>query len=281
MTRLLVVTADDLGLTAGVNAAVRRGHVDGVVTATSLLAVGRAFEDAAAVVRGLPGLELGAHLALVGEDPPLLPPGRIPSLVDADGRFPLSYRTVVARGLAGRLDLGEVRQELGAQLEAVRGVGVPVTHVDTHQHTHLWPGVARVVTSLARDAGIRAVRLPRSRARGPVGVGVGALSRRLDRRIRRGGLVATADYAGLDEAGHLDAGRFARTLAVAARRDAASLEVNSHPGTAGDPDLGRFDWGGYQWADELAMLVSPATRELVERHGYRLGGFTDLPGGAA
>lgn len=276
MSRLLVVTADDLGLTEGVNAAVRRGHLEGIVTATSVLAVGTAFDDAARLARELPGLGIGAHLALVGEDPPLLPPGQIPSLVDADGRFPLGYRTVVARGATGRLDPDDVRRELGAQLERVRGIGVPVTHVDTHQHTHLWPGVARVVTELARDAGITAVRRPRSHARGLVPAGVRALSHLLGRRLDRRGLRSTADYAGLDEAGHLDAGRFARTLADAARRGAPSLEINTHPGTPGDPGLGRFAWDDYQWGDELAMLVDPRTRALVEQHGYVLAGFRDL-----
>lgn len=280
MNRLLVVTADDLGLTAGVNAAVRRAHVEGIVTATSVLAVGTAFDDAARLARELPGLELGAHLALVGEDPPLLPPGRIPSLVDADGRFPLGYRTVVARGVTRRLDLDDVRRELGAQLERIRGIGVPVTHVDTHQHTHLWPGVARVVAELARDAGIPVVRRPRSHARGLVPAGVGTLSRLLGARLGRCGLRSTADYAGLDEAGHLDSGRFARTLADAARRGAPSLEINTHPGTPGDPGLGRFDWDDYRWGDELAMLVDPRTRALVAEHGYELAGFRDLDGRA-
>ena len=160
MTRLLVVTADDLGLTAGVNDAVRQAHVHGVVTATSLLAVGSAFDDAARVLRDHPALEVGAHLALVGEDPPLLSAREVPTLVDRTGRFPLSYRTVVARGVAGRVDPDDVRRELGAQLERVRGIGLPVTHVDTHQHTHLWPTVARVVTELALAAGVPAVRLP-------------------------------------------------------------------------------------------------------------------------
>lgn len=276
MRRLLVVTADDLGLTPGINAAVRRAHVEGVVTATSVLAVGRAFDGAARLAREQPDLELGAHLALVGEDPPLLPPGRIPSLVDADGRFPLSYRAVVGRGLARRLDPADLRRELGAQLEQVRGIGVPVTHVDTHQHTHLWPGVARVVVDLAREFGIPVVRLPRSRARGVVGAGVGVLALGLGRRLRRAGLRTTADYAGLDEAGHLDAARFAGALAAAARRGAPTLEINSHPGTPGEPGLARFRWDDYQWGDELAMLVDPATRDLVHRHGYALAGFRDL-----
>ncbi|WP_258726414.1 ChbG/HpnK family deacetylase [Cellulomonas sp. NS3] len=273
--RTLVVTADDLGLTAGVNRAVRRAHLDGVVTATSLLAVGRAFDDAADMLRATPTLELGAHLAVVGEDPPLLGAREIPSLVDRRGRFPLSYRTVVARGLAGRIDADDVRRELGAQLERVLGVGVPVTHVDTHQHTHLWPAVGTVVTELALARGIRAVRLPRSRARGVVGLGVNALSVLTARRIRRPGLLTTADYAGLDEAGGLDAERLARALDALAARGAATAELNAHPGEADDPELTRFAWG-YRWGDELAALVDPRTRALVEAAGYELGGFATL-----
>ncbi|MBO9555658.1 ChbG/HpnK family deacetylase [Cellulomonas sp.] len=275
MTRLLIVTADDLGLTVGVNEAVRRAHVDGVVTATSLLAVGRAFDDAAAMLRDLPTLEVGAHLAIVGEDPPLLSAREIPTLVDSGGSFPLSYRTVVARGLAGLIDPDDVRRELGAQLERVRGVGVPVTHLDTHQHTHLWPAVACVVADLAVTAGVPAVRLPRSHRHGPLGLGVSLLSAGTGRTLRRAGRVSPDDYAGLDEAGALDAARFGRTLDAVRRRAAPSVEINAHPSVPGDPDLDRFAWS-YRWADELAMLTDPAVRRRIESAGYRLGGFADL-----
>jgi len=275
VTRSLVVTADDLGLTPGVNAAVAAGYDQGIVTATSLLAVGRAFDDAARVLRDRPGLELGAHLALVGEDPPLLSAREVPTLVDARGAFPLSYRTVVARGLTGRLDPDDVRRELSAQLERVLGLGLPVTHVDTHQHTHLWPSVAAVVIELAGKAGVPTVRLTRSHAHSPVGLGVEVLGRSLRRRVARAGLAGTADYAGLDEAGSMDAARFAATVRAAARRGAASLEINAHPGTAGERELERFAWD-YHWGEELAMLLDPQTRALVADCGYRLDGFSAL-----
>lgn len=275
MTRLLIVTADDLGLTAGVNRAVRRAHLEGIVTSTSLLAVGRAFDGAAAMLRATPTLELGAHLALVGEDPPLLTAREIPSLVDRRGAFPLSYRTVVARGLAGRIDPDDVRRELSAQLDRVLEVGVPVTHVDTHQHTHLWPTVGAVVTELAVARGIPAVRLPHSHARGVVGLGVAALARRLARNLHRADRTSTRDYAGLDEAGALDASRFAAALSALATRGAATAEINAHPSEPDDPDLGRFAWG-YRWGDELAGLLDPQTRARVDAAGYRLGGFPEL-----
>lgn len=274
MTRLLIVTADDLGLTPGVNRAVRRAHLEGIVTATSLLAVGRAFDDAAAMICATPTLELGAHLAIVGEDPPLLTAREIPTLVDRHGAFPLSYRTVVARGLAGRLDPDDLRRELGAQIERVLGIGVPVTHVDTHQHTHLWPAVSAVVAALAVAHRIPAVRATRSHAHGPVGIGVSTLGRRGDRLVRRQGLASTDDYAGLDEAGSM-AAKFASAVGALAARGAATAEINAHPGEAHDPELGRFAWG-YDWSAELARLVDPASRRLVLDAGYRLGGFADL-----
>jgi hopanoid biosynthesis associated protein HpnK len=275
VTRLLVVNADDMGLTPGVCRAVQRAHSDGVVTSTSVLAVGTAFEQAAAVVRDAGDLSLGAHLAIVGEDRPLLSAREVPTLVDRDGKFPLSYRTVVARGAAGRIDADDVAREFRAQLERVRAIGVPVTHLDTHQHTHLWPGVAAVVVQLAREAGIRCVRLPTSRRRGPLGLGVRVLAGRLRRRLDRAGLVTTDTYAGLDEAGRMDDARFAHALHQLTDSGAATAEVNAHPGEAGEGDLARFDWG-YRWGDELAALTAPSTRTLIERQGWRLGSFADL-----
>ena len=263
-----MVTADDLGLTRGVNEAVRQAHLSGIVTATSLLAVGAAFERRGPAWCGeLPDLELGAHLALVGEDPPLLSAREVPSLVDARGAFPLSYRTVVRRGLAGRIDPDDVRRELGAQLERVLGAGVPVTHVDTHQHTHLWPTVG-CGGGRARGSG----RHPRGPAARPATRTaspdwVCAPSRVAPgQQIRRAGRSTTADYAGLDEAGGLDGDRFARTIDGSARRGAATLEINCHPGVADDPDLRRFAWG-YRWAEELEMLVDPASRRAVDLRG--------------
>ncbi|TNU72974.1 ChbG/HpnK family deacetylase [Miniimonas arenae] len=274
--RLLVVTADDLGLTRGVNAAVAHAHDEGVVTATSLLAVGRELDDAVAMLRSRPTLEVGAHLALVGEDPPVLSAREIPTLLDRRGRLPLSYRTVVRRGALGRIDPDDVRRELGAQVDRLLGAGLALTHLDTHQHTHLWPTVGTVVAELAARHRVRAVRLPTSHARSALGWGVRLMAARTRRRVTAAGLVGTHDYAGLDEAGAMDLDRLRAALAAARRRGAASLEVNAHPSLPDDPDLGRFAWG-YAWGAELAALTDLRTRAEVARLGYRLGGFLDLP----
>lgn len=284
MPARLIVSADDFGLTDGVCRAVLRGHLAGLVTATSLLAVGRSFELAARMLADHPGLDAGAHLAIVGEDPPLLTAREIPTLVDRRGAFPLSYRTVVARGAVGRLDPADVRREFAAQLDRITAAGVRVSHLDTHQHTHLWPSVAGVLVELAVDRGVPGVRTPRSARLLPVGAPVNLLAARLRRRIVRAGLVTTTTYAGLDQAGAMDltAFRAAVTELVGSLPvTGGSVEINTHPGEAGDPDLDRFDWGGYRWADELAMLTDPVTRAVTTAIGYTPGSFRDLVGGGA
>lgn len=137
------------------------------------------------------------------------------------------------------------------------------------------PDVPLVHLDLARAAGVPAVRLTTSHAHSAVGLGVRTLAGPLRRRVARAGLAGTADYAGLDEAGSMDTARFAATVRAAARRGAATLEINAHPGTADDAALARFDWG-YHWAQERQMLLDPAVRALVDECGYRLSGFSGL-----
>jgi hypothetical protein len=112
---------------------------------------------------------------------------------------------------------------------------------------------------------------------------VNLLAERLRGRIGRAGLTTTDGYTGLDEAGALDQAQLERSLSefgsvtdmANASTGMNTVEINTHPGEAGDPDLSRFDWG-YRWPDELAMLLAPESTDLVHRSNFRLGSFRDL-----
>lgn len=276
MNKLLIINADDYGLTDAVAQGILRAHRDGAVTSTSVLAVGPAVRRTAAWLADEPELGTGAHLALVGEDPPVLTSREIPTLVTDDGRFPLTWRAFLARAVAGRVDPDDMEREFEAQLEKLTDeCGLQLTHLDTHQHLHLWPSVARVVLALALRWNIGAVRLPTSHAHGPKGAGIRLLSRRLRARIRAAGLAAPEDYGGLDEAGDLTLPRFVRTLEQLAGSAAASIEINCHPGEAGDPARARYAWN-YSWGGELAALTSPELADTIGRHGFRTGSYADL-----
>ena len=195
--RLLIVNADDFGLTEGVSRGILRAHADGIVTSTSVLALGSAFETTASWLDDAPDLGIGAHLALVGEDPPLLAASEIPTLVDGRGRLAESWKVLVRRLGRGEVDPDDVRRELEAQLDRIAALGHPLTHLDTHQHLHLWPSVAKVVLALASDRGIAAVRVPRAQRVAAVPVALNFLARGLEKRADRAGVrypVATAGF---------------------------------------------------------------------------------------
>ncbi|MGI8662599.1 MAG: ChbG/HpnK family deacetylase [Acidimicrobiales bacterium] len=277
MTRLLIVNADDYGLTRGVSRAIIGAHRDGIVTSTSALAIGPAFAATAPWLLDVPRLGIGAHLAIVGEDPPLLTAREIPTLVDKRGRLRLSWRQLLPRAAAGRIDPAEVEREMAAQLDAViAAVGAErVTHLDTHQHLHLWPSIGKVVVALAQRVGIAAVRVTRSRASSPAGRGVNALSARFERSAAKAGLARPAAFAGFDEGGRLAEPDLVAVIAALGASGAKSAELGIHPGETGDADLDRYRWG-YRWGEELAALVSPSARRAVEASGFTLATFAAL-----
>jgi predicted glycoside hydrolase/deacetylase ChbG (UPF0249 family) len=277
MTRLLIVNADDYGLTPGVCRAIVRAHREGIVTSTSALALGPAFASCSTMLLDATDLGVGVHLAVVGEDPPLLSRSEIPSLVDRDGRLPLSWRRFLLRACAGRIAVEDLRRELNAQLDAVSD-GLPgrtLTHLDTHQHLHLWPPFGSLVIELARERRIPAVRVTRSIGRGGRSLVVNQLGRRFNTKASAAGLRTTDVFAGFDEGGTFVTGALVQTIDRVGATAAQSVEIGVHPGEEGDADLARYEWG-YRWAEELDALLSPEAREAVGRNGFTLGSYSAL-----
>jgi len=275
VSRLLIVNADDYGLTEGISRGILRGHRDGIITSTSALVLGPAYPKVAKWLADVPSLGLGVHLAAVGEDPPLLTQAEIPSLLGRRGRLCEGYAHFVARAATGRIDPDDLRREFTAQLQMVQEVGLPITHLDAHQHIQLWPSVCRVVLDLAVRFGVPAVRVPRFRARSPVSVGVTVLSWRLARAAARAGLRYPLDAVGIECAGNLDRERLPHVLERLAARGKPAVELTVHPGEGDDPDRSRYGWG-YRWEDELDALTGRFAHDAVTRNGFLLATYADL-----
>jgi len=273
---ILIVSADDYGLTERVSEGIIDAHEHGVVTSASIIAVAPAFESAAKRLRDVPSLGIGAHFTVVGEDPPLLSAREIPSLVDKAGNFWPTWRAFVPRAAAGRIDPDDLRREFTAQLDAIRSAGLVVDHFDTHQNVHLWPMVSDVLLDLGDANDVHAIRVMRSNGRGPIGITVRQLARRLEAQLRERHWAWTDAATGLDEAGSIGLGEMVEAVGRLASSGASSAELATHPGLPDDPDRARYRWN-YKWDAEFNALCSETVRIAIDELGFRLGTFADLP----
>ena len=251
----------------------------GIVTAVSVAPVGDAFDEAVAELRRLPELDVGAHLVLVGERP-LSPPAEVPSLLGRDGRLLPGFAAFCARYARGGVKIPELRRELGRQLDRLLDTGLPVRHLNSHQHLHALPHLFDEISALAGAHGIPFMRVPED-ALLPLPITPRAaalrclrvLARRCRRRLAAGSPIGVLDGTlGLAAAGHLSAPKL-RTLLDAAWT--GRYELVCHPGS-GDAALAtRYRWG-YEWDAERAALCDPALPAALAEAGIELTSFSRL-----
>jgi predicted glycoside hydrolase/deacetylase ChbG (UPF0249 family) len=273
----LIVHADDFGISTSVNHGIVEAHRRGIVTSTSVMANGAAFEHAVALAKECPTLDVGVHLTLT-EERPVGPAAD--GLVDADGRFPPHALQFAARYAAGRIPLSAIRAELDAQIRRVLDRGLAVSHLDGHQHVHVLPGIAGVVAELAKIHGIRTVRYPAERVRGYMLRNLRNARRVAEqvaltvfcalsplRKLRR-----IDDFVGFYFGGRLDEANLATVLA--GLPPGRTAELMCHPGD--DDPSGPYGHWHYSWTAERDALSSPRIRDLVLARGVQLISFRDL-----
>jgi len=279
--RLLIVNADDLGQTPGVNRGIEEAHLEGVVSSATLLANGAAFGEGVELAGRCRRLGVGLHVNLV-EGAPIAPVERVGSLVDAQGRF-WNKRGLVGRWLTGRIDPRHVRVEFAAQVGRLRESGLEPTHFDSHQHLHVLPGLREELFAGAVELGLRACRWPHESWRGnlwPPQPG-GWLRLGLIRlACQRGagptagsGLLRTEEFAGICQTGQLTADWITGWLQ---RARGATAELMVHPGHV---DAKLRESGTrllHQREGELQAVITPGLRDRVTAAGFRLGHYGDL-----
>lgn len=256
---VLIINADDYGLTAAVNRGIEAAHRAGVVTSTSVMVNQAASAEAADLPLRHPRLGIGIHLNLsLGE--PLSAPGQVASLVDREGRF-LDRRSLVERLYAGRVAAADVARECAAQLARLRALGIAPDHWNVHQHLQEHPPLTDAVARAMAVAGVRVARCPRRVPTRPA-LSLGGM-RELERaRRRRPARRAIAAWHRTPER-LLDA-PVRRWPALLPRLRGGVIEAICHPGEAGDEELDRLTPElSRSRARELADLVSPELRHAL------------------
>lgn len=281
----LIVNADDLGWTEGINRGIADAHRRGLVTSASLLANGWAFESGLAVHHNHPELGVGVHLNL-SDGPPTAPAGKVRGLLNKAGDLEGGPESLLLRIATRSLSLAEVELEWEAQILKIKSAGISPTHLDGHKHVQMLPGLFEVALRLARKHGIGAIRIAHEESRlrsvlasggemktsvllkqGIQARGLKLLARDARDLAGRAGISSTDYFCGITQTGVLTREGVERLLETLPD---GTTELMCHPGYV-DEDLQRSRTrlqGSRQ--KELEILTDTSVRKIVAMRGIRL-----------
>ncbi|HFV9237197.1 chitin disaccharide deacetylase [Enterobacter mori] len=249
MKNLLIVNADDFGLSKGQNYGIIEACRRGVVSSTTALINGEAVEHAAQLSRDVPGLGVGMHFVLTLGMPLSPMPG-----LTRDGQL---GKWIWEMAEQGALPLEEITRELDCQFNRFVDVfGREPTHIDSHHHVHMIPAIFPIVAEFAQRKGV-AIRVDREVPGVP------------DCAVKSTDGFSSAFYG--DE---IDEALFLKVLDESAARGEKSVEVMAHPAFV-DNTVRK---SAYCWPRlvELDVLTSASLKYAIAERGYRLGTFGDL-----
>ena len=260
--KTLVVNADDFGFTRDVNEGIVEAHRSGILTATTLMATGTAFDHAVELARDTPTLDIGCHLVLVGS-PGF--PGTVAQLVRE-----LAFRRV------------PIYKELTAQVRRILAAGIVPTHLDTHKHTHLIPAVLEAVARISEEFRIPWVRRPFDFPLQAGGVPLatrlasaafGVVRGRFTRVLALHGCRTTDSFAGFRITGRYDAAELARLIR---QLPEGTTEFMCHPGYCSDELRASRTRLKESRRQELDALVSGEVKAALQSAGVTLANYRQL-----
>ncbi len=262
--RLLVIQADDFGMTHSINRAVSEALEKGWVTSASIMVPCPWFPEAVRFAGAQPGMDLGVHLTLNSEWQnlrwgPVNSKDKVPSLLDADGYFPPATAEVTRNA-----EPAEVELELRAQIERAQKMGVHITHLDSHMGALLTSvPLFKVYVKMGRAYG-----LPILSEEAGSHANVVTASEILIKKVIEiePGVPAQAWVAWYEKAlADLGPGVYQLNLHLAYDDQEMRGAAWNHP-----------DWGAAWRQRDLDMVKSPEFQNFLKRRGFVLVKWRDL-----
>ncbi len=280
--RRLIVNADDLGADQARNEGIFEAIRAGIVTSASLLPNGPALDHALEEIRsgGFQQVSFAAHLNL-SEGRPLAE--GLTRLAGPDGKFLGKAGAHRLLGGAGDASLeAEIAGEAALQIGKLLDAGIAVTHIDGHQHVHVFPAALPAVTETAKAFGIARMRIP-DEAVPPDGGALeenlleesrrfAFLGREARRRLAAAGIASSDHFLGLALKGRLD---LERLVDLAGSLPEGTTELMVHPGRVPARDA----FSAFSSADrerELEALLHPRFRLALQAAGVILVSFREI-----
>ncbi len=280
--KYLIVSADDFGMAKGINEGIARACKEGIVTNINVIPAGDAFYDCLTWLKSIAPAEIGAHLALT-EISPLSSPGRIPTLVDKDGRFHKNHNIFFLKLFLGKISEEEIALELKSQMDRLKSVGIPVTSLSSHEHIHLYPDILKIFIKIAKEYDVPAIRYVRGDVMvSPIGfkklyrkMVLSFFQMGIGRILKGSGLKYTDNFTGLLDSGNLDEETLISMLKAIPD---GTTELVAHPGLLSPEVLDRCVFHK-RCETDLAALISKRVRKFIEDNGIVLINFSSLSAG--
>ena len=283
--KYLIINADDFGLHETVNQGIIHGFTAGIVTSTTIMASGKAFEHAISLASDNLQLGIGVHLTLVGEKP-VCDADKIKSLLDNEGCLAPEYPQFLLRYMLGKIELSDIRRELTAQVQKVVDSGIQITHLDSHQHMHIVPGIINITIDIAKQFGIKAMRIPAepylfvgnypcSPKRIIARAGLTCLAQFAGRKIKKSAITMPNHFFGMLAGGNM---REEFLLNIIDALPEGITEIMMHPGSNNELLNKSYNWN-YHGQEELAAITSDNVRCRLADRKIDLISFRDLAHG--
>jgi chitin disaccharide deacetylase len=282
--RRLIVNADDFGLTSGVNRGIIQAYEQGIVTSATLMACGAKFQEAVDCAARSPQLSIGCHVLLVDASP-VLELQQVSTLVTANSgspRFRDSLVNFAGCAIAGRLDEDQIEAETTAQIRKLQTAGIRVSHLDSHKHTHMFPVVFRPMLRAAKTCGVWAVRNPFEplffaatrnwKRRFQLGI-LRSFRTSFRKALEESGVMTPDGCVGIVATGGLTPENFRLLME---NLPEGTWELVTHPGY-NDSELDGIQTRLRRSREnELAILTSPETKELLQREQIELISYVEF-----
>ena len=243
MKRLLVINADDLGLSPDINSGILWGIGQGFISDSSVMVKAPYAEPAIRRLKALGIKHTGIHINLddmLGWKP---------------GGIELKARPALMEMLDDQDFMRECAREAREQIEIFLSFGLIPTHLDTHHHVHGFSSIFEVLVGHLMEYGIPALRFSRHGYRLPTREDISyndKLYAHMEEKLKRSGIYFST--------------HFLEGACKIADVDQGVTELVVHP-----------SMGGELWrSEELKIIQKKGTPVNLERNGIELVSFHDV-----
>ncbi len=152
----LIINADDFGMSREVNEGIKLGIEAGIITSVSLMVNMPFFESAMTYLKKHPEISVGLHFNIT-EGFPIQPRNQTTTLTREGGHF-FYWTFMIFNLFLKKIEIKEIEGELAAQFKILKQYNIPISHIDSHHHIHLYPEIFKVVTQFAEKNKVNALR---------------------------------------------------------------------------------------------------------------------------